>query len=192
MKEVIDIDGVKFQWDSSSEEWNHLRMPKLEDEPVPSALKFYTLNGMVDYIKQNTEGLIPEPGSEDRLILHVYDWETVVLLSKPSKNNKVRSIIAKVEAHTPEIKFGCHMDNEYFCTMLLSNFIDTPARADLFKVVKCLTNEQSMLRWHTSATRRSWRRRHSVRRRRMQNVHRLSSSARSVSDSWWKWQTCPC
>lgn len=143
-QKIIDIDGVKFKWNSRCEEWEPIIIPIPEDEPHPAAWEFYTLDGMIDYIKENTEGLIPAKGSKERLILQVANWNSVFLMSQPSEHNKSRHTIAKVKAHTPEICFDRHMDNEEFCTMLLSKFIDTPARADLFKVVKNLTNEQSL------------------------------------------------
>ena len=42
----------------------------------------------------------------------------------------------------PDITFGRYMDTELFNTQLLSKFIDTPARAELFRVIKSMTKEQ--------------------------------------------------
>ena len=144
MQAVREIDGVTYVWENEDKCWTPVVPPVPQDELHPDELRFYTLDGLIDYIKENTEGLIPSAGSEDRLILQVVDWKNVALLSQPSKNRKVRYTIARVLAQVPKIDFDYHMDNETFCTMLLSKFIDTPARADLFKVVKSLTNEQSL------------------------------------------------
>lgn len=144
IQKVIEIDGIPFMWDAKYNKWTPVEVPLPYDEPTPKPLTFYTLDGLIDYILTNVEGTIPSGESDEKLIIQVVNWQQVVLWSKPSKHRKQRHVIASVEAHTPNIQFGYHMDNETFCTMLLSDFIDTEARASLFKVVKCLTNEQSL------------------------------------------------
>lgn len=144
IQKVIDIGGIPFMWDARNNKWIPIEVPLPADEPTAKPMGFYTLDGLIDYIQENVEGMIPSGDSEEKLILQVVDWRQVVLWSKPSINRKERHVIALVLAHTPNIQFGYHMDNETFCTMLLSEFIDTEARASLFKVVKCLTNEQSL------------------------------------------------
>lgn len=143
-QEVKEIDGVKFIWNRNREYWEPLRIPLPEDQPHPDELKFFTLDGVIDYIQQNVEGLIPAPDSLERLMLQVVNETTVVLWSKPSEKRKDRHIIARCDAHTPKIYFGQYIGTDDFNTMLLSNFVETEARAELFKVVKSLTNEQSM------------------------------------------------
>ena len=43
----------------------------------------------------------------------------------------------------PDIRFDSYMDIEQFNVQLLSTFIETPVRAELFKIVKSLTKEQN-------------------------------------------------
>ena len=141
-QEIKEIDGAKFVWNRNNYRYEPIKAPIPDDEPVPAGFMFFTLDGIIDYIRENTEGLIPDEG--DRLILQVEDESRVTLWSKPSKHKKQRSVIARCDAHAPKIPFGCCMDLEEFNTMLLSKFIDTPARANLFKVAKNMTSEQSL------------------------------------------------
>lgn len=143
MNTLVEINGVQHYWDRNNYQYRPIKPIIPDDEPVPEAYVFFTLDGLIEYIKANTEGLIPEE-PETPLILHVVDHDTVKLMSKPSEHRKQRHCIAKVDAHTPRIIFGDYLDVERFNTQLLSMFIDTPARAELFKVVKSMTKEQGL------------------------------------------------
>ena len=141
-KEIVEIDGVKMYWDKKVNEYCTIDVP-VDDGPVPESLIMFTLDGVVDYIKANVEGLIPEHPIEP-LILQVQDSGTVILHSKPSAKEKQRYAIVQCAAHPPFIPFNQYLDSEQFNTVLLSTFVDTKARAEVFKLVKSMTNEQSM------------------------------------------------
>lgn len=140
--EIKEINGRYFFWNGHYGRWDELRIPLPDDEPVPEPIKLFTLDGLIDYIKENVEQLIPTNG--DRLILQVYDETHVCLLGKPSAINKKRPVIAFCEAIVPQIVYGRYMSVDEFNTILLSRFVGTPEREELFKVIKSLTKEQSM------------------------------------------------
>lgn len=144
MQKITEIDGQKYRWNNYNNIWEPIKPVKFipDDEVVPERYSFFTLDGLIDYIQENVEGLIPTD-PEHRLILQVVNHTTVRLMSHPSEHHKVRHVIAMCDAHVPEITFGKYMDTEMFNTQLLSKFIDTPARAELFKVVQAMTKEQS-------------------------------------------------
>lgn len=141
-QDIRDFDGVPFRYDFDRRQWVVMDIPTPKDDPVPDGIQFYTLKGLVDYINENTEGLIPDDGT--RLILQVVNESSVALLSQPSKNKKVRNVIAYANAHVPRIEFERYMDIESFNTMLLSKFLDTKSRQTLFSVVSSLTKEQNL------------------------------------------------
>lgn len=143
-RDIIYVDGTPFVWDSRNQKYVQLEIALPKDDPAPSTLQVFTLDGLIAYIQEDTEEVIPPPDSGDRLILQVLDERRVVLLGKPSKNQKKRNVIAACEAHTPKIEFGFYMDTDAFCTMLLSTFLDTEARDLLFKTAKSMTSEQTM------------------------------------------------
>lgn len=78
------------------------------------------------------------------MIVHVVNYKSVVLLSKPSKNNAKRYEIASCDAITPTIPFGRYLDSETFNTALLSMFERTESRDLLFKVTSTMVNEQKL------------------------------------------------
>ncbi len=136
---VKEINGLTYQW--SGGKWVQIVPDIPADDPTPKAMQFFTLQGVVDYINLNTEHLIPEDG--EKLILQVENETTVVLVSQPSKHRKTRYVIARADAHVPGIAFERYMNTDMFCTMLLSKFIDTEARRQLFAVVKSMVKEQT-------------------------------------------------
>ena len=138
---LTEINGIQYYWDRYNLRYQPIKPIIPDDVPVADPYAFFTLDGIIDYIKANTESLIPEP-PEAPLILQVIDHMTVKLQSRPSERHKQRHCIARVDAHTPRIIFDTYLDVESFNTQLLSMFIDTPARAELFKVVKSMTKEQ--------------------------------------------------
>ena len=144
-QETKEFGNVTFFWNRINYRWEPLRIPLPEDQPYPERLSFFTLGGMIDYIQQNVEGLLPNTEqTSERLMLQVVNEMYVVLWSKPSTFRRDRHIIAEVTAHTPKIYFDSYIGTDEFNTMLLSKFVGTPARDELFKVIKSLTNEQSM------------------------------------------------
>ena len=140
MQSIIKIDGQNYYWNSTLQQWNVVPRNIPEDDPVPPTYRFLTLDGLVKYIIENVEGIIP---NDERLILHVINERTVRLMSHPYGNFHDRYCIAECQSHVPDITYGRYMDIESFNVQLLSKFVDTPARAELFKVLKSMTREQS-------------------------------------------------
>lgn len=138
-QEVREIDGIKYRWDGSKWVLFEKQLPK--DDPVPGVLKFFTLDGLTDYINANPEGLLAK---DEKAIVHVVDEDTVLLLSNPAKYSRERHVIARADAHAPTIYFGDFMDTERFNTMLLSTFHKTEERESVFKVVKSMTKQQTV------------------------------------------------
>lgn len=140
-QEIKEINGVSHRWNLDKRKWEPMETFIPPDPPTPKALEFFTLLGLVDYINENNEHLIPEDGS--RIILQVVDHRTVKLISQPSKSQRQRTTIAYAQAHTPEMTFGRYMDTDAFCTELLSKYIETEARKTLFQIAKSMTKEQT-------------------------------------------------
>ena len=140
-QETKEINGIEHRWDYAAKKWVPIDIIVPPDPPTPKPLEFFTLAGLVDYINENNEHLIPEDGN--RIILQVVDHRTVKLITQPSKNQRQRNTIAYAQAHTPEMTFGRYMDTDTFCTELLSKYIETEARKTLFQVAKSMTKEQT-------------------------------------------------
>ena len=54
-QKIMEIDGQKYCWDSRNLCWVPIKPVKFipDDEIVPPALTFFTLDGLIDYIKEN-------------------------------------------------------------------------------------------------------------------------------------------
>ena len=135
-----EINGVTYCWNVNRMQWEEMNYALPHDELAPNPLQLFTLQGLVDYINENTEGMIP---NDKKLILKVENPDLVRLISQPSTYRKERHVIALASANAPETSFDCYMDAETFTTMLLSRFIETDARNTLFSVVKSMTKKQS-------------------------------------------------
>ena len=140
-RELKEIEGVLHYWDVPSHKWLPKPAVLPEDPPIPDAIEFLTLNGLIDYINENPENAVPTDGT--RLILQVFNERTVALLTQPSANHRERHEIARAQAHTPKITLDRYMDTDSFITELLSCYIETDARATLFNVVSGMVKEQS-------------------------------------------------
>lgn len=140
LQQTREINGQMYIWDDHRSEWKLFDAGIPDDAPVPETLRFFTLDGLVAYINGNPEGLL---SPDEKLIVHVCDEHTVMLLSNPSPNKKRRHVIARTDAHTPEITFGRYMDTERFNTMLLSTFHKTDERETVFALVKSMTKQQT-------------------------------------------------
>lgn len=139
-QEVREIDGIKYIWNDSDSCWELFEKQIPRDDPFPSVFHFFTLDGLIGYINENPEGLIDQ---DNRVIVHVEDESNVLLMSAPSKYNKVRHVIASTQAHVPRILFGQFLDTDRFNTMLLSTFHQTEARDTVFTLVKSMTKKQT-------------------------------------------------
>jgi len=140
-RQIKEIGGIPHRWDIHKMMWVPTDVVVPPDPPMPKALEFFTLSGLIDYINENVEGTIPTDGT--RLILQVVDHRTVKLLTQPTQHQRQRYTVAYAQAHTPEITFGRYMDTDAFCTELLSKFIETDARKTLFQVAKSMVKEQT-------------------------------------------------
>lgn len=142
MAQTIKVIGdVSYSWDVDHKCWMPMDEIVRSDDPHPAPLELFTLQGLVDYINENTEGQIPSDGT--RLILLVRSVDSVSLISQPTEHEKERYTIAHARSHAPDIPFERYMDAELFSTMLLSRFIETDARNTLFSVVKSMTKKQT-------------------------------------------------
>ena len=140
-QEIKYIKDVPHRWSARETKWVPMEIPLPEEKPTPKCIEFFTMAGLVDYINENSEHLIPEDGT--KVILQVINEREIALISQPSPIRKIRHAIAYCKAHVPQITFERYMDTDTFCTELLSKFVETDARKMLFSVVKSMTKQQS-------------------------------------------------
>lgn len=88
--------------------------------PVP--LEFSTLTGLVDYLEQNRDELdLP------KVTVHVESHNRVAIIGPAFSEWKLRRRWAKASVEFSDgIEFGDYYDSEFFVTMLMSQFVETP------------------------------------------------------------------
>ncbi|MEG2918764.1 MAG: hypothetical protein RR891_06170 [Clostridium sp.] len=97
-------------------------------EPTASPMETTTLTSVVDYIKENVDGI---KGSN--IIVHVISYDKVSIKRELNADKK-RECVMTAEALTPSIITDRFTDPERFNIMLQSSFIENDDRNKLLKV----------------------------------------------------------
>lgn len=112
------------------------------DPPTPDDIAFFTLNGLVEYIKTDVDGIF---GSDaERYIVRVTDEAHVEILSKPIGYYKRRTCVARCTAPVPDIHYGMFLATEDFQTMMQTCFSETENRNLVMRLAGSVHREQSM------------------------------------------------
>lgn len=101
---------------------------------VREVLGLHTLSGVVDYIQKNEER------RDAKLILHVVNDHRVRLINSLDKYNN-REVLLQADAIVPEIPFGNFIEAEQLLIILQAQFVNTPDRKILMKVLGNLREE---------------------------------------------------
>lgn len=113
-----------------------------DEEKQPAVFKAFSLQGLVDFIKADVDGLFKDP--ERRHIVRVTDVDKVEVLTPVTGFYKKRYIVAECNALVPPIPFNTFKDAEDFQIMVQTRFEDTENRALVLKLSGSLRNEQTM------------------------------------------------
>ena len=113
-----------------------------DEEKQPAVFKAFSLQGLVDFIKVDVDGLFKNP--ERRHIVRVTDVDKVEVLTPVTGFYKKRYIVAECNALVPPIPFNTFKDAEDFQIMVQTRFEDTENRALVLKLSGSLRNEQTM------------------------------------------------
>lgn len=113
-----------------------------EDGPQPETFVAFSLNGLVDYIKTDVDGLFNADGI--RHIVSVCAVDTVKVYTPITGYSKSRHVIAECRAHVPEIPFNRYIDPEDFQIMVQTRFQESDNRKTVLKLAGNIKGEQSM------------------------------------------------
>jgi hypothetical protein len=106
--------------------------------PSPDCLKVNTLTGLVDYLRENRDGLLVE-----QLIVHVVDPVTVVVRSPIMPPFQQRRAYLSAHYAPPAFPFGQFMPMEEFVINVLAKFAGSNSQTELLKVLGNITGEAS-------------------------------------------------
>ena len=119
------------------------RVKKRDPEKIVKAEAFetFSLDGLIDYIKADTEGLFNQG---IRHIVRVKSPTTVEVIAPQHGYWRERELVAYCKALVPEISFGRYMDTEQFQIMVQTCFMESENRAKVLQVAGSVRKEQNM------------------------------------------------
>lgn len=137
---VTEIDGHKYV--AFKGNFNRVRPVEPEEEKQPAAFETFSLQGLVDFIKTDVDGLFGD--SERRHIVRVTNVNKVEVFSPVTGFFKKRYLVAVCNALVPQIPFDKYMDAESFQIMVQTRFEESDNRALVLKLSGSLRSEQTM------------------------------------------------
>lgn len=137
--QVLDINGHKYT--AYRGNLNRVQTVKPDPEEKPDVFNAFSLQGLVDFIKADVDGLFNDHAV--RHIVRVANTQRVEVLTPMHGFYKVRDVVAVCDAKVPLISFDVFMDVEDFQIMLQSQFAGTPNRALVLQLSGSLRCEQS-------------------------------------------------
>lgn len=134
---LFDFFNRKYFFDRDERRFIEIEEP----EYFPETFKAFTLDGLVEWIKADTDKLFVK---ENPPALVVVDNERYVRVLSHAKTKKVHRITyAMCFYQNPDIPFGKYADSEMWNVILQSNFIKDENRDLLLSVINNITEEQS-------------------------------------------------
>lgn len=120
------------------------KMTRIEQKnpPEPDWFEVFSLRGLVDFIKADTDHLFCD--AESRHIVRVVNETMVDVVSPATGYERVRYVRARCVAHTPRISFGEFLDTDQFQVMLQTCFEPSTNRDTVMKLAGSASKEQSM------------------------------------------------
>lgn len=117
------------------------RYTEMDALPAPSMFAAYTLDGLIDWIKEDVNGFFKQP--EVRCIVRVSSpTEVEVLTPCMGTENKMQRL-AKCSYLAPEIKFDKFIDSEDFAIMIQTNFIEDDYQKVVLQIARNLVEDHS-------------------------------------------------
>ncbi|MEG1813686.1 MAG: hypothetical protein RR296_10455 [Clostridia bacterium] len=137
---VIEINGEQFLFFHGSSQ--RVKPSDPEEEKQPASFEAFSLQGLVDYIKTDVDGMFKDP--ERRHIVRVTNVDRVEVITPVTGWHKKRYIVASCNALVPKIPFNTYLDAEDFQIMVQTRFRETDNRALVLKLSGSLRSEQNM------------------------------------------------
>ena len=111
-------------------------------KPAPDTFRAYTLSGLIDWIRKDVNGFFREEGFV--CIVSVVSPTCVKVLTPCVGVKNEMHLLAICEYDAPRIRFDTYMDSEDFGIMLQTSFIEDSNRDLVLRIVRNLTEEQSV------------------------------------------------
>ena len=148
-REICDLEGPNLFTDQYGEQYiqfgsRYDRVKKPEPDKIVKAQPFetFSLDGLIDYIIQDTEKLFGNP--EARHIVKVKNPTEVEVIAPQRGYWRERELVAYCNAVVPAINFGRYMDRDDFQIMVQTCFIESENRALVLQLAGNVRKEQTL------------------------------------------------
>lgn len=148
-REICDLEGPHLFTDQFGEQYiqfgsQYKKVQKPEPDKIVKAQPFetFSLDGLIDYITQDTEGLFQDPAA--RHIVRVKSPTKVEVIAPQRGYWRERELVAYCDAVVPDICFGRYMDRDDFQIMVQTCFMDSENRALVLQLAGNVRKEQTL------------------------------------------------
>lgn len=133
---VMEIKGETYVFYDGS----YTRFDEMDQKPAPSVFTAYTLDGLIEWIKQDVNGFF---SGEERCIVSVVSPTKVVVMTPCKGVNNKAQMLAQCEYLPPRIRFDTYLDSEDFGIMIQTSFMDDENQRIVLQIARNLVEEQS-------------------------------------------------
>ena len=156
VKTIAELEDKNKVLDIGDQKFSRVPYSLIYHDPRPEPLNGSTLKGLLDYIRENRDGL-----SYSELMIQVVSFSEVRLVSAPSGPNEKRTthFIAKLDEKLPTFPFDSYLDQEDFIIKSNALFDVTEDRAKVILIASKvaaqdkITGEDDGLAQNVSITR---------------------------------------
>lgn len=142
MPEIREINGGTYVFFGGR--MNRMERVLPDDPPEPSSVNVFSLNGLVDMIRADVDGMFDE--DQPTHIVRVTDETTVEVISPAIGVHQTRYRRILCKAPVPHIRFGEYLETEDFQVMMQTCFMESEARNLVMRLAGSMSREQSMRR----------------------------------------------
>ena len=139
--EVLEINGGVYAFFGGR--MNRMERVLPDDPPEPSTVQVFSLNGLVDMIRADVDGMFSY--DKPTHIVRVTDETTVEVLSPALGVHRSRHRRILCKAPVPRIRFGEYLETD-FQVMMQTCFMESEARNLVMRLAGSMSREQSMRR----------------------------------------------
>lgn len=116
------------------------RFRETDATPAPEPFKVYTMDGLVDWIREDVNNFFAGPM---KCVVNVVSPVRVEVTTPSMGVDNKRQLLAVCEYDAPRIDYNRYMDSEDFCIMIQTCFVEDENRDIVLQVARNLVEEQS-------------------------------------------------
>lgn len=139
IESLSDQANCKIIVDGAGKQYTAINLKRLYDDPRPAAVKVRSLTGIVDYLKDNKDGL-----NMADLTIIIVDQETVQVVTKVQGESNERHTVIQADLESIQsFPYERFIEHETFLIKLRSLFAENTDRNTLLNFASKVSNDTS-------------------------------------------------